>query len=908
MKKIFVKKIVPLVLAATVVTSVFNGLALNVSAADDGTAGLYFPDGTPVNVNSKDFDSSEDYSGYGMGIENEDEVRDDLNASDQEVLFFQTISETFKSGSGKIMAKKASGKEYPRSIDLSTSKYFPAIGNQRSINSCTAWAIGYYGFTYEYCRINDLEAKGDNIMSPAFIYNQAKTTSGGSSGRSIYTLLREEGIPSFSMADFETYYSDYSCRSWFPKKEIWENASKHRLSTTSYLVHPGQITSNSDTDLYEMKKYLNQGHVINFSTTMDNSINGKLYKTSPHAGEICRIASVSATRSHEMTIVGYDDDVCCDINNNGKIEEAEKGAFKVANSWGEAYGNSGYIWFLYDSINKKSDLKKNVTNRISSVDDMWVMNLKAGKDQSSGLYIVTDLNTKRRDESFVWVIAKDKATGEVKETQVTPFFMNNFNKCSMDGLNGSDDGEIAFDLNNVIKDISIDNYKNYEWSVRIKDLSNDGYAFTLKDAYIESKGQKLDMYLGKEISVNGETLDLSFLHSGRIWADKTGEEALIGSEITLNACINTSDKNVTYKFSEVTENEETVLRDYSSKSGIKWIPDTDGDHHIRVYIKADGEIFTFDETFTINSMPYIYSFDYDTAKCFVDNKITFTAEFDGGIGKKKFEDVYVYGGKYSKGKKTIHLDITDDNEAVWIPDRQGDYLIYAVISDERNNKSTVKAGEITISKRQPLKIDDLTIDDTEDIGVDSSIILSAEVSGGSGEYEYIFGLIYDGVEYSYNCHDNDRYSGRIYNIIQDDNVLNVGKNTFFVDVKDKKTGETLRKTIDDIYVKGMEMDLYCNVFGENKRIEDELICGESIWIYADIYHARSAGEDDATIEISKDNGKTFEKITTVEKIGGLYRVYYNHVDTCGDYIVRCKVTDSCGQMVQDEISFKVVEE
>lgn len=129
MKKNFVKKIVPLVLAATVVTSVFNGLALNVSAADDGTAGLYFPDGTPVNVNSKDFDSSEDYSGYGMGIENEDEVRDELNASDQEVLFFQTIGETFKSESNRIMAKKTSGKEYPRSIDHSTSKYFPAIGN-----------------------------------------------------------------------------------------------------------------------------------------------------------------------------------------------------------------------------------------------------------------------------------------------------------------------------------------------------------------------------------------------------------------------------------------------------------------------------------------------------------------------------------------------------------------------------------------------------------------------------------------------------------------------------------------------------------------------------------------------------------------------------------------------------------
>lgn len=37
----------------------------------------------------------------------------------------------------------------PQSCDLSTSVYFPPIQDQGSVGSCTAFAMGYYQFTYE---------------------------------------------------------------------------------------------------------------------------------------------------------------------------------------------------------------------------------------------------------------------------------------------------------------------------------------------------------------------------------------------------------------------------------------------------------------------------------------------------------------------------------------------------------------------------------------------------------------------------------------------------------------------------------------------------------------------------------------------------------------------------------------
>ncbi|MEE0265454.1 MAG: hypothetical protein UD936_07490, partial [Acutalibacteraceae bacterium] len=36
------------------------------------------------------------------------------------------------------------GYDLPDSFDNSTSKYFPPIGDQDELNSCTAWANGYY--------------------------------------------------------------------------------------------------------------------------------------------------------------------------------------------------------------------------------------------------------------------------------------------------------------------------------------------------------------------------------------------------------------------------------------------------------------------------------------------------------------------------------------------------------------------------------------------------------------------------------------------------------------------------------------------------------------------------------------------------------------------------------------------
>jgi len=68
---------------------------------------------------------------------------------------------------------------FPSSLDHSTSIYFPPVRSQASQGSCAAWATTYYTATYTQSKDNGWtqtsSGNNDQIMSPAWTYNKAKT-------------------------------------------------------------------------------------------------------------------------------------------------------------------------------------------------------------------------------------------------------------------------------------------------------------------------------------------------------------------------------------------------------------------------------------------------------------------------------------------------------------------------------------------------------------------------------------------------------------------------------------------------------------------------------------------------------------------------------------------------------------
>ncbi len=95
--------------------------------------------------------------------------------------------------------------------------------------------------------------------------------------------------------------------------------------------------------------------------------NDTLPAQSAHSGEYVISQMGNDSAAHAMTIVGYDDNVCYDINGDGYITtdidingdgrinifDSEYGALRIANSWGTMmFGNGGFIWLPYSLLNE----------------------------------------------------------------------------------------------------------------------------------------------------------------------------------------------------------------------------------------------------------------------------------------------------------------------------------------------------------------------------------------------------------------------------------------------------------------------------------------------------------------------------------------------------------------------------
>ncbi len=126
--------------------------------------------------------------------------------------------------------------------------------------------------------------------------------------------------------------------------------------------------------------------------------------------QIIAVAAAMSSSGHRMTIVGYDDSIYFDHNGDGVIQESEKGAFKIVNSWGTSYENNGFCWVSYDALNYESKTgDTSAEKRESAMRSFAVQNVDSSDVNYSGAELVMTLNTSARDEVYINVNAKDKA-------------------------------------------------------------------------------------------------------------------------------------------------------------------------------------------------------------------------------------------------------------------------------------------------------------------------------------------------------------------------------------------------------------------------------------------------------------------------------------------------------------------
>lgn len=385
----------------------------------------------------------------------------------------------------------------PSTVDLSASESFPCIRDQGNSNSCVGWATTYYQFGYQVATMNDWNAKTDTTkqFSPRWTYNFInRGYDSGCFSSEAYKFLSVHGAVRYSEFTPSTNGSQYEHTAWYVDKEDTINALRYRVSDYqryyfSESTDNTPITSYNDTELYNMKRWLNNGNVLVISTDSIVWVLDKLPEMSSNAGEhVCiRHEDRDHGRSgHAMAVVGYDDNIQYDLNGDGIIQDYEKGAFKVANSIGNKYCNRGFIWVMYDALNKESNTEEQNIGIRNAIFEDYSYYVITVSEYPLELVAEVSITATARNQTTINLKSSDW-NSFAPQDEVGTLFSGLGGALSFSGLeNVSETATFPFDLGSVVE--SSASWKNYYIEV-IDDSTNNNRTVINRIDILDSNGE-----------------------------------------------------------------------------------------------------------------------------------------------------------------------------------------------------------------------------------------------------------------------------------------------------------------------------------------------------------------------------------------------------------------------------------
>lgn len=250
--------------------------------------------------------------------------------------------------------------ELPFRLDNSYQPYFRPIFNQAGPSCGQSSAIGY-GFTYEINRLRNLPADTSLNQYPShFTYNFMNGGSGyyGVNYMHSFEILRTLGTP--TVEEYGGMSIDGG-ELWISGYDLYFEAMKNRIRGVK------QIKVGTPEGLLTLKHWLVNhlegseiGGIANFNAGSPWNYQ-TLPPESPEAGKYVMVQFAGTYATHAMTIVGYNDSIRydynedgqftnhLDINNDGLIDmrDWEIGGVKFANTYGNTWADSGYCYLMY---------------------------------------------------------------------------------------------------------------------------------------------------------------------------------------------------------------------------------------------------------------------------------------------------------------------------------------------------------------------------------------------------------------------------------------------------------------------------------------------------------------------------------------------------------------------------------
>ena len=447
--------------------------------------------------------TNDDFSDLGMGdLSLETENTDNPYVISTVDDYFE-LKDANQTGKKDVAATSAS--TLPSSADNSQSPYFPVIDTQGSLNSCVPFASSYYQFTYEINRARKVTTTKDNSFSPKWAFNfLCHGTGSGTNYAQVYGILKQHGCPTLKTLPYDA--KDYL--SWSTDEKVWREAMRYRLADYQLFEDIGKdgkdITSPDDEDLLAIKTALSNGDILGCSTYITSLDKGKKkLKANANAPENDKYlneqylsALPSTEGGHRMTIVGYNDNLWCDINDNNAIDDGEMGALKVANSWGTNWGNKGFIWISYDSLNDVSCVegvaqnskRRRVFDEITRID----VSVNEGND----IYAKLTVNTANRSRFYAVFSASLHGSEFSRYMLDDARYFGTTDKHAFNGTTTACDATFLYPLNDLSPALTTANFEDYDFTITVKDGQDDPSTVIVKGVSLVNE------YTGKEYKVS----------------------------------------------------------------------------------------------------------------------------------------------------------------------------------------------------------------------------------------------------------------------------------------------------------------------------------------------------------------------------------------------------------------------